>query len=211
MLEWYHAEWSYLELMRECEALVNDVVRSAGSFAGIADMSLLRDGRLISLSLPWDRFTVDEVFQKYAGFSALEAVERGVFDELLVTLVEPRLGWERPAFLYDYPVALGSLARRKKSDPSLAERFELYIAGIELVNGFSELVDPDEQRKRFVQDIMQIQHMGRSSGMPEKFLASLGQMGETAGAAMGFDRLFMLLLGAGSMAEVVCLDREDLE
>lgn len=211
MLEWYHAGWSYRELMSECEALVNDLVRSGQDFPGVAGQSLKRDGRTISLIPPWDRFTVDEVFLKYAGLNAREAVVNGIFDELLVTRVEPHLGWERPAFLYDYPVELGSLARRKEGNESLAERFELYIAGIELVNGFSELVDPAEQRKRFTMEIANIQKKGRNSpAMPEKFLNELERLEKTAGAALGLDRVFMLLLGLGSVAEAVCLNEEDL-
>lgn len=210
MLEWYHKGWSYLELMDECEALVSEIVRAENNLPGIHDTFLIRDGRSISLAAPWDRFTVDEVFQEYAGVNGREAVLQGTFDELLVTRVEPHLGWERPAFLYDYPVELGSLAQSKEADSSLAERFELYIAGIELVNGFSELVDPAEQRQRFAGEIENIQNMNRNAAMPEKFLHDLAQLGETAGAALGLDRLFMLLLGLDSIAEVVCVNDEDL-
>jgi len=211
MVEWYHKGWSYLELMEECERFISAAVASGIPFTGIAGGKLLREGRSIPLAPPWERITVAEVFQDYAGISAREAVMRGDFDELLVTLIEPRLGWERPVFLYDYPVELGSLARRKTGNKYVAERFELYIAGIELANGFSELVDPVEQRERFVREIDYISKMDRyAAAMPEKFLDDLGRMGMAAGVSLGLDRLFMLLCGLRSVAEAVCFGEEDL-
>lgn len=210
MLEWYHAGWSYVDLMRECEELVQYVVHEIPYMNGITGESMLRAGRTIPLTSPWEYVTVNEAFEKFADITAREAIEKDMFDELLVTKVEPKLGWEKPTFLYDYPVELGSLARSKKSDSTVAERFELYIAGIELVNGFSELIEPYEQKKRFERDCEIIKQKGREAGMPEKFLADLANMDETAGAALGFDRLFMLLSGAESITEVICLNPEDL-
>jgi lysyl-tRNA synthetase class 2 len=210
MLEWYHRGWSYRELMEECEELLQHVAVSGGPFPAVSGRALLRQEKTISLASPWDRFTVDEVFREYAGVGAREAVRKNMFDELLITRVEPRLGWERPAFLHDYPVELGSLARGKKEDDTVAERFELYIAGIELVNGFSELVDPVEQRRRFAEEIARIGQAGRIADMPEKFLADLAVMGQSAGAALGLDRVFMLLLGADAIAEAVTLNEEDV-
>ena len=134
-----------------------------------------------------------------------------MFDEILVTQVEPHLGWDTPVFLYDYPVRLGSLARQKKDDPGIAERFELYIGGIELANGFSELTDPDEQRNRFVAEMNTANEQGNIYvELPEKFLADLKNMGETAGIALGLDRLFMVLLGCDTVAEVMCMPVQDL-
>ena len=130
--------------------------------------------------------------------------------EVLVTAVEPHLGWERPVFLYDYPVELGSLARRNPNNPRVAERFELYIAGLELANGFSELVDPQEQRHRFSLEIERMQGAGKEAGMPEKFLADLATVGETAGIALGLDRLFMLLMGYSRIAGVMPFIFEEL-
>lgn len=209
MLEWYHKGWSYSELMDECEALLQAIASGGNSFEGVNGLSLVRDGRTIDLASPWDRVSVEEVFQKYTGISARKAVKQGTFDELLVTRIESNLGWEKPVFLYDYPVELGSLARSKESDPSLAERFELYISGIELVNGFSELIDADEQRARFAGEIAYIESQGRKAAMPEKFLNDLERLEETAGAALGLDRVFMLLLGVDSITEAVCFTGED--
>ena len=119
--------------------------------------------------------------------------------------VEPNLGWQQPVFLYDYPLALASLARPKASNPQLAERFELYIAGIELANGFSELTDPVIQRQRFSEELR------RAGGqMPEKFLQALKQLPDCAGIALGLDRLLMLLMGRERIAQVLPFAAGDL-
>jgi lysyl-tRNA synthetase class 2 len=210
MLEWYRTGGTYHDLMDECEMLVCELTGS-GSFTGTTAETIKRGGREVSLARPWDRLTVDEAFQAHAGMSVGEALQRGLFDELLVSRVEPHLGLERPVFLYDYPAELASLARLKEGDESLAERFELYIAGIEMVNGFSELVDPDRQRQRFVREIaMARDHGWKDHVVPEKFLLDLELLEETAGAALGFDRLFMVLLGLDSVPEAVCFNDEDL-
>jgi lysyl-tRNA synthetase class 2 len=134
----------------------------------------------------------------------------GSFDEVLVSTVEPHLGQERPVFLYDYPVELGSLARRDPKNPKVAQRFELYIAGLELANGFSELVDPQEQRHRFSLEIERLQAAGKDAVMPEKFLVDLASVGETAGIALGLDRLLMLLMGRTSIGAAMPFIFEEL-
>ena len=208
MLEWYHAGWGYGELMAEVEELVQALARE-GDFSALDDGGgLRRQGRQVDLQSPWERLTVDEAFRRYAGIPARAALADDRFDELLVTRVEPHLGWRRPVFLCDYPVELGSLARRKPEEPQLAERFELYIAGIELANGFSELTDPAEQEERFAGEIRAIRAAGRPAAMPHRFLDTLAAMPETAGIALGFDRLLMLLSGADRIAEVLALDPE---
>ena len=213
LLEWYHVGWSYAELMEECEEFIRALVCSGQELPGSAGQDGLHRGdRRISLAGPWERLTVQEAFRRYARLEATEALRQDLFDELLVTEIEPHLGWERPVFLYDYPSELASLARRRANNPMVAERFELYIAGIELANGFSELIDPAEQRRRFAEEIRRSQAAGNAySAMPERFLADLGNLGETAGVALGLDRLLMLLLGCDSVAEVITLPRQDLE
>ena len=106
-------------------------------------------GGTVSLESPWTRLDVDEAFSRYAGVSAAAALESGDFDELMGIRIEPNLGFDRPVFLKDYPAACAALARKKANAPHLAERFELYICGLELCNAFSELIDPAEQRSRF--------------------------------------------------------------
>jgi elongation factor P--(R)-beta-lysine ligase len=164
----------------------------------------------ISLAPPWDRLTVADAFWQYAGVEVEEVLKSDTFDEVLVTAIEPNLGRERPVFLYDYPVNLGSLARRNPNNPQVAERFELYVAGVELANGFSELIDPQEQRHRFSLEIERLRGMGQDVAMPEKFLVDLASVGETAGIALGLDRLFMLLMGGGSIAAAMPFIFEEL-
>lgn len=212
MLEWYHQGWNYRDLMDECELLLQFLVCSLSDFPGLDSAERVkRSGRNISLTSPWDRLSVDEAFLAYAGIPAAQALEKGHFDELLVTRVEPNLGWDKPLFLYDYPAPLASLARRKPDDNQLAERFELYVGGLELANGYSELCDPAEQRKRFEQEIELINDSsGLRLAMPEKFLSALERMGETAGIALGFDRLFMLLLGEEDISKVMVVSVDDV-
>ena len=201
MLEWYRTGWSYLELMEECEQMI----------CQIAEKDLLyRSGKKISLHTPWQRLTVNQAFQRYTGISAHEAVRTGAFDLLLVEKVEPKLGWDQPVFLYDYPIELASLARPKPKTPELAERFELYIGGVELANGFSELTDPDIQRHRFVDEIKRAAQYGRACAMPEKFLTALTNLPDCAGIALGLDRLLMVLSDQDCLARVLPFAQEDL-
>lgn len=160
--------------------------------------------RFISLQTPWDRLSVHEAFARYSPVALEQAMAAATFDEILVEYVEPRLGMDRPLFLYDYPVELGSLARRKDRAPQLVERFELYINGIELANGFSELTDSQEQRQRFAQELeLMAAERRRRSLMPERFLQELAGLDRAAGIALGVDRLLMLLMGKNSIGEVV--------
>jgi len=212
MLEWYRSGWSYLELMDECEEFLRALVCSVSDLGGIKNTATLqRQDRSISLASPWERLTVAEAFQAYADITVRQALEKNMFDEVLVTQIEPHLGWNTPVFLYDYPVELGSLARQKKDEPGIAERFELYIGGIELANGFSELTDPDEQRNRFIAEMDSANEQENIyAKLPEKFLADLENLGDTAGVALGLDRLFMVLRGCATVAEVMCISPEDL-
>lgn len=211
MLEWYHAGWDYLDLMRECEALIATLCQIAPQMSGFdCEGKLCWRGHQVSLAPPWDRLTVAEAFRQHAGIDVAEVLARGMFDEVLVTAVEPHLGQDRPVFLYDYPVALGSLARCNSENPQVAERFELYVAGLELANGFSELVDPQEQRHRFSLEIERLRAAGQHAAMPEKFLTDLAAVGATAGIALGLDRLFMLLMGSASIAEAMSFVVEEL-
>ena len=211
MLEWYHTGWSYLELMDECEEMVRAVTAQLAAEEDVGNKELFHwAGKEISLDSPWHRMTVQDAFQRYGGMSAGEAVNKGMFDQILVESVEPNLGWQRPVFLYDYPIRLASLARQKDKNPEVAERFEIYIGGVELANGFSELTDPEVQRQRFAREIGSAGDGGAQKLMPEKFLQALADFPDCAGIALGLDRLLMILVGAHTIAEVLPFSERDL-
>jgi elongation factor P--(R)-beta-lysine ligase len=201
LLEWYHVGWSYQELMQECEELA----RSLASFCSERGWQPLPSWAAESKS--WPRLTVAEAFWRFAGTTAEQAVATGAFDLLLVERVEPELAKLGAVFLCDYPLSLASLARPKQDDPAVAERVELYINGVEIANGFSELTDAQAQRQRFAEEL---KRMGKNGQMPERFLCDLERLPKCAGIALGLDRLFMLLLGKASIAEVLPLADEDL-
>ena len=140
-----------------------------------------------------------------------EALEKKLFDEVMVQEIEPCLGVKKPTFIYDFPSERGALARLKKDDPTQAERFELYIAGLEIANAFSELIDPKEQRKRFLDEEAHRRSTGkRPYPIPDKFLTELENMPPSAGIALGVDRLVMLFLNAKKVDEVVAFSPEEL-
>jgi lysyl-tRNA synthetase class 2 len=140
-----------------------------------------------------------------------EALHQDKFDEIMVEYIEPRLGIDRPTFIYDYPAKLAALAKIKKSDPTVAERFELYIGGLELANGFSELTNAREQRQRFDEaSEARAQKKWAHYPMPEKFLNSLETIPPCAGIALGIDRLAMILSNADKIDDVVAFTPETL-
>jgi lysyl-tRNA synthetase class 2 len=129
----------------------------------------------------------------------------------MVQEIEPHLGIPKPTFLYDYPGELAALARLKENDPALAERFEIYMGGLELANAFSELTDVGEQETRFERDRLKRKQLGKSVyPMPERFLESLAHMSDSAGIAFGLDRLVMLFTNAQKIDEVISFSPEEL-
>ena len=206
MLEWYRGGVDYRALMDDCEALISYVAGNLGS-GGVVS----RQGREIRLEVPWERITVREAFTRYATTTAVEALRMNRFDEILACEIEPHLGKDRPVFLYEYPVELGALARVKEDDPGIAERFELYCAGLELANAFSELTDAREQRRRFEEASRDRSlNGGLPYPMPERFLSALPQMPPSAGIALGVDRLAMLFADKSRIDDVVAFTPESL-
>jgi len=206
LLEWYREGADYHSLMEECEGLFRFVANAIG----LGQKIFFRD-RGINLCKPWEKISVQEAFRDYSQISMVEALERNLFDEIMVRDIEPRLGVKKPTFIYDYPAERGALARLKPGDPSVAERFELYIGGLELANGFSELVNSEEQRRRFHLENENRQSIGKSVyPMPDKFLNELDHMPPSAGIALGVDRLVMVFLDAETIDEVVAFTPEEL-
>ncbi|HBI47341.1 MAG TPA: EF-P lysine aminoacylase GenX, partial [Smithella sp.] len=160
---------------------------------------------------PWERISVADVFYKYSPISLQETLDKDKFDEIMVEYIEPLLGIDRPTYIYDYPAKQAALAKIKKSDPTVAERFELYIGGLELANGFSELTDAKEQRQRFEEALKAraIKNWAHYE-MPENFLKVLQTMPESAGIALGIDRLMMILANTDKIDNVVAFTPETL-
>ncbi|MGV8988067.1 MAG: EF-P lysine aminoacylase EpmA [Cypionkella sp.] len=225
MLEWYRVGEDYTQLMLDCAALMQLACTVAGS-------QLLRYRELTCdpFAEP-ERLGVVEAMQRYAGIDLLasiqldgtpdrDALARQVSDvglrvaeddtwsdllsRVLVARVEPHLGLGRPTILDRYPAAEAALARRAPDDPRLAERFELYACGVELANGFGELTNPDEQRRRFEAEMDEKHRVyGERYPLDEDFLSALRQMPAACGIAMGFDRLVMLATAAPRIDDVI--------
>lgn len=201
LLEWYRRDADHMALMADCEALLLHLV-PAGQFSW--------QGKRIDLTPPWPRLSVAEAFQRYAACTVDAALASDRFDEALTREVEPRLG-SGPLFLTDYPAPLAALARLKPGNPAVAERCELYLGGLELANGFSELTDPVEQRGRFATDEAARRAAGKPPrGLPEPYLFELPNLPPCAGIALGIDRLVMLLTNANEIGEVVAFTPEQL-
>jgi len=222
MLEWYRVGDAYDVLMDDCAAMLR--LASGGGVLRYRD-------RVCDPGLEPERLGVCEAFASYAGIDLVAtlgpggAVDRDglagqmrahamrvatddtwsdLVAKVLVTLVEPHLGIGRMTFLDRYPLTEAALARPLAGDGRLAERFELYACGVELANGFGELTDAGEQRRRFVAEMAEKQRVyGESYPLDEAFLAALAIMPAACGIALGFDRLVMLATGAARIDDVI--------
>ena len=206
MLEWYRTGADYLDLMDESENLIRLVAHAV-----FKRRALTYGGQTVSLAKPWERIRLAEAFDRFASLSLDDALSRQRFDETLAFEIEPRLGRKKPVFLYDYPAAGSALAKPVKGNPALAQRFELYICGIELCNAFTELNDAASQRQRFEDERKLRDRLKKPRyPLPETFLKTLDDMPDAAGNALGLDRLVMLFCNAESVDEVVAFTPEEL-
>jgi lysyl-tRNA synthetase class 2 len=233
MLEWYRAETTYDAMMDDCAALLAKV--AAAAQRTLEHNGLLKwQGRVCDPAQAPERLTVAEAFQKFAGIDLLKAIDdpeapmpnpdrlrdaakaagihasvsdtwEDIFFRVMLDSIEPKLGEGRATILCEYPACLAALARRKPSDPRVAERFELYACGVELANAFGELTDPAEQRRRFDHDRKMHQSLyGTAPVLDEDFLAALDAgLPDSSGCALGFDRLLMLAAHAGDITDVL--------
>lgn len=201
MLEWYRAHASSEAVMADTEQLV------AMLATGLHGRPVIeRGGRPIDLTPPWPRITVAQAFETFAGVRVDDVLpDEERFFRLLIERIEPQLGRERPVFLTHYPASMASLARIHSDDTRYADRFEAYVDSIELCNGFGELTDPSEQRRRFLADQAARRNLGKPVyPIDERFIGALEHgMPESAGNALGFDRLVMLLLNQPRVEDVM--------
>ncbi len=218
MLESYQAYADYLDVLEMTQELVVTVVREA-----TGGLAVEARGRPVDLTPPWRRATFFELVGEHAGVDlrradeaalAAELARRGVepdraagrgrlIDQLFKHSVEPKL--EAPVFILDFPIEMSPLAKPKRGDPALAERFELFVGGYELANAFSELNDPDDQRRRFeAQGLLRERGDEEAQRLDEDYLRALEYgMPPTGGLGLGVDRLAMLVTGARSIRDVI--------
>ena len=225
MLEWYRVAEDYTVLMADCAAFLRLAAEAAGT-----TVFRFREAVCDPLAEP-QRLSVAEAFQRYAGIDLLASLgadgapeaaqlaaqmdRQGIrhaaddtwsdmLSRILVEKVEPHLGHGRPTILDRYPVAEAALARPCPDDARVAERFELYACGVELANGFGELTNPEEQRRRFAAEMDEKQRVyGERYPVDEDFLSALAHMPPASGIALGFDRLVMLATGAPRIDDVI--------
>jgi lysyl-tRNA synthetase class 2 len=223
MLEWYRANSPYEAVIADACAVIAEAARATG----ISRFSFR--GQTADPRTAPERVTVAAAFQRFAGIDLLSTIADGegnraalvqaagkkvriatddtwsdIFSKILVEHVEPRLGQGRLTVLYEYPVVEAALARVKPGDSRVAERFEVYAAGVELANGFGELTDAAEQRRRFEAAMDEkARRYGECYPLDEDFLAAVAQMPQASGVALGFDRLVVLASGALRIDQVV--------
>jgi elongation factor P--(R)-beta-lysine ligase len=223
MLEWYRAGASYDAVMADSVV----IIAHAAQATGIGQFSFR--GKVADPFAEPELLTVAAAFERFAGIDLLATIADGqgdraglaaaarervritdddtwsdIFSKLLVEHVEPHLGQGRLTLLFEYPAPEATLARTKPSDPRVAERFEIYACGVELANGFGELTDAQEQRRRFASAMDEKQRRyGERYPLDEDFLNAVAQMPQASGVALGFDRLVMLAAGAVRIDQVV--------
>jgi lysyl-tRNA synthetase class 2 len=229
MLEWYRANEPYDALMRDCTEILALAAAAAGTdlltwrdepvdasapperlTVAEAFRRHVRIDLLATLNGPNteqngpDRAALAEAALGIGVRVAPDDTWSDIFSRILVDCVEPRIGRGQATILMEYPTVEAALARPSPGDPRVAERFELYACGVELANGFGELTDPAEQRRRFEIEMAEKQRIyGERYPIDEDFLAALAMMPPASGIALGFDRLVMLATGAASIEQVL--------
>jgi elongation factor P--(R)-beta-lysine ligase len=213
MLEWYR-EGTYVEAMKETNELVFYV---AGALLGEEDRLYQRSFRTYELETLFREKTGinpfglgrDEIFEemKKKGFPGINDGDAlsDLFFKLFIQHIEGTIGRDEPCFIIDWPALISTMAKTKDNNPAKVERFELYMRGLEIANGYTELLDPTAQRKRFLDDNRERKRLGKTTfSIDEEFLAALGQLtGSYAGVSIGVDRLLMALLNVDTIGAVL--------
>lgn len=217
MLEWYREKANYFDLMKDCEKLI---IKLAGS------KKIIYQRHKIDLTSPWPKKTANELFKEYCKIDLLKnrnyktlkktAEEKGfstsgcknwddIYFKIFLNKIEPNLPLNKPLFIYDYPSTQAALAKKAKKNPFFAERFELYIHGIELANAYSELTNLHEQKFRLVEERKMRKTLNKTAfDIDEEFLLCLESIRHPcAGIAMGIDRLVMLLMNKKTISDVL--------
>jgi len=205
MLEWYRAGAGYLKIIEDTERLVLDL-----STRFCTGHVLNYQGNRIDLTPPWPRVTVSEAYLGWAGWDPLRDFDGQRFDDDMVDKIMPRFAAKRPTVILDYPAECAALARLRPDNPRVAERAEVFIAGLEIANAYSELNDAEEQEERFKLEIEEMSSKGKPAVLPRKFLDAVRDLPECGGIALGVDRLAMLFCDAASIEDVIAFPADKL-
>lgn len=215
-----------MDVARDFENIMIHILKSFPVTQYSSIPVLKYQGKEYDLSAPWDKISLSEAFEKYAGIDTETMLEEKklrkagekkgyqvdekttweeIWNQILANEIEPKLGQDGPTILYDYPVSQAALSKKKASDPRFAERFEVFMAGMELGNCFSELTDSSEQVKRCLEDLKMRKELGKTEyPMDTDFIEALKMgMPETGGIAVGVDRLVALFADAPDIADTM--------
>ncbi len=205
ILEWYRASADYNDLINDCFEILSWIYETLKEKIP----ALFQTAKTQKLVSQHYIITIEEAFCRYAGWNPIKIHDENRFEEDLVTKIEPALPQNGAVILKDFPAWASSLSRIKESNPNICERFELYLDGIELANGFSELLDSSEQRLRFIEENQKRIERGLEPiDLPERFLSALDSCPPSAGIALGIDRLLMVMVGADHIKKVILPLRE---
>lgn len=225
MLEWYRLHYDYTKLMNDCEEILKSALSSIGK------EFFEHNGKKCSPFNGMEKLTVKEAFEKFCHFDILATIDNpenpskhlleekakslninvsqidtwdDIYEKLMFEYIEPNLGCEKPTILYEYPIHQAALSKAKDTNKNIAERFELYVCGVELANAFTELTDAKIQRARFEHDMQTKKELyGITYPIDESFIEAIENMDPATGIAMGIDRLIMLSTGANDIKDIL--------
>jgi len=223
MIEWYRSNTNMFSLMADCEKLIMELenkieiedkrskIEDQRSFERISMKDLWK--QIIDINLD-DYLTTETMFglcEEHGYKPGADEKYEDLFYRIFLNEIEPKLADMGAVFVYNYPAQMAALSRLCPNDSRYAERFELYIDGMELANAFSELTDPIEQKKRLLEEQKLRQKLGKPVfDIDEDFVTAVGKMTPSAGIALGIDRLVMILTGCKNINNVILLPASDL-
>jgi elongation factor P--(R)-beta-lysine ligase len=234
ILEFYRVNGDYQDVMRDCENMLLHILRAVGSEAGASSStSLFFQNKTYDLSAPWERISVAQAFKKFADIdmddmlspTKLPIIVRQLglttdpncsweeaYNLVFLNKIEPNIGLIKPTIIYDYPASQAALSKKNPDDPRFAQRFEFYLAGMELGNAFSELTDAQEQESRLTSEVVERKKLGKVEyGIDEDFIQALKEgMPRAGGIAIGVDRLVMLFANAASIKDTIFFPVDDV-
>jgi len=233
ILEWYRTNTNYFDVMEDFQNMFIEIIKNIKT----ADLDITKweyQKEFYNLTTPWTKISVNEAFEDICGITTDDLLDEQkllqigskkgykiekdtnweqIFYQIFLNEIEPELKkMKKPVFIFDYPVSQASLSKKKDSDPRFAERFEIYLAGLELGNCFSELIDADEQKQRLIADFNERKRLGKNPYPVDNELIRALKSGlpEVSGIAVGVDRLIMLASNTNSIEETLFFSAAEL-